>query len=361
MAYCIHGDEMSGSDASLGVIHYLAASSDAAATQILENLVVIVDPLMNPDGRDRYLSMLAQNRTIQPSVDDQSILHNGFWPAGRMNHYLFDMNRDWIFATQPETRGRITAINQWNPHYFMESHEMGSQDTFLFMPGREALNPNLPANVKKWETTFATDLGAAFDAHGWRYYTGEWNDNWYPGYSSSWAALRGIVENLYEQANISTDAVRRHEGTLETYREGVHHQLVASMANLTSLSKNRKEIVADYLKERRACTGADATIPARTFAILPSTNAARQRQFRDLMSIQGFEVASAGKTFKVSGKDRLGREIKDRELPAGTMLISARQPLARLLLAMLEFDPRMSAEFLKDERRGVEPSDALRR
>jgi len=351
MAYCIHGDEMSGSDASLAVAHHLAACTDSSVTKMLDDMVVIIDPLMNPDGRDRYLSMLAQNRTIQPSVDDQSLLHNGYWPAGRMNHYLFDMNRDWIFATQPETRGRIVAINQWNPHYFMESHEMGSQDTFLFMPGREALNPNLPENIKKWETRFAADMGAAFDAHGWRYYTGEWNDNWYPGYSSSWAALRGSVENLYEQAAISTDAVRRPEGTLQTYREAVHHQWVASMANLGFLAKNRKEVVADYLKEKRECAGADATIAHRTFAILPSANAARMRQFRDLMAIQGFEVLSAGKAFKASGKDRIGREVKDREMPAGTLLLSARQPLARLLLAMLEFDPRMTPQFLKDERR----------
>ncbi len=351
MAYVIHGDEMSGSDASLAVAHHLAAGTDADVKDLLDKLIVIIDPLMNPDGRDRYLSMLAQNRTVQPSVDDQSMLHNGFWPAGRMNHYLFDMNRDWIFATQPETRGRILAVNEWNPHYFMESHEMGSQDTFLFMPGREALNPNLPQNITKWETRFADDLAKAFDAHGWRYYTGEWNDNWYPGYSSSWAALRGTIENLYEQANIATDAVRRPEGTLHTYREAVHHQLVASMANLTFLARNHREVVADFLAEKRKCVGADATIAARTFAVVPSSNAARTRRFLDLMSIQTFEVLSADAAFKASGKDRLGREVKDHAFPVGTLLIPARQPLARLLLAMLEFDPRMTPQFLTDERR----------
>ncbi len=351
MAYCIHGDEMSGSDASLAAAYHLAASTDAEIKTLLDNIVVVIDPLMNPDGRDRYLAMLAQNRTVQPSYDDQSMLHTGFWPAGRMNHYLFDMNRDWIFATQPETRGRIRSINEWNPQYFMESHEMGSQDTFLFMPGREAINPNLPENVRKWETRFAQDQAAAFDAKGWRYYTGEWNDNWYPGYSSSWAALRGATENLYEQASIATDAVRRAEGTLETYREAVHKQLVSTMANLTTLSKNRKEVLADFVGEKRACVGAAAEVPARVFAVVPSANGARMRQFLDLAQIQSFEVLRAAQAFKGSGKDRLGREVKDREFPAGTLLIPARQPLARLLLSMFEFDPRMSSQFLTDERR----------
>ena len=353
MAYVIHGSEMSGSDAAMAVAYHLAASQDADVANLLDNLVVIIDPLMNPDGRDRFLSMQAQNRTVQPSVDDQSLLHNGFWPSGRMNHYLFDMNRDWIFATQPETRGRLRAVNEWNPHYFMESHEMGPQDTFLFMPGREAINTNQPDNVRKWEVKFAEDQAVAFDARGWVYYTGEWSDDWYPGYSSSWSALRGAVANLYEQASIGTDAVRRPEGTLEAYREAVHHQLVSSMANLTFLAKNRKAVLADFLAEKRKCVGPDASIPAHTFAVLPSANATRQRRFLELMSLQGFEVYAAGESFTAPGTDRLGREVKELKFPAGTLLIPTRQPLARLLISMLEFDPHTVPQFLIDERRDL--------
>jgi hypothetical protein len=353
MAYVIHGDEMSGSDAALAVAYHLAAGADAEVTNLLGKLVVIIDPLMNPDGHDRFLAMQAQNRTVQPSMDDQSLLHTGVWPSGRMNHYLFDMNRDWIFATQPETRGRLRAVNEWNPHYFMESHEMDSQSTFLFLPAREAINPNEPENVRKWQVEFAKDLAAAFDARGWRYYNGEWNDDWYPGYSSSWSALRGAVANLYEQAGIGTDAVRRGEGTLESYRESVHKQLVSSMANLAFLARNRQAVLADFLAEKRKDVGPDASIPAHTFAVLPSANATRQRRFLDLMALEGFEVFSAGESFTAQAKDRLGREIKDMKFPAGTLLIPARQPLARLLNAMLEFDPHTIPQFLTDERRDL--------
>jgi hypothetical protein len=353
MAYVIHGDEMSGSDAALAVAYHLAAGLDAEVTNLLTNLVVIIDPLMNPDGRDRFLAMQAQNRTVQPNVDDQSLLHTGVWPEGRMNHYLFDMNRDWIFATQPETRGRLRAVGEWNPHYFMESHEMESQSTFLFLPGREAINPNQPGNVRKWEVKFAEDQAAAFDARGWRYYTGEWNDDWYPGYSSSWSCLRGAVANLYEQAGIGTDAVRREEGTLESYREAVHKQLVSSMANLAFLARNRQAVLADFLAEKRQCVGPDASIPAHTFAVLPSANRTRQERFLDLMSLQGFEVYAAGESFTAQGTDRLGRGNKEMKFPAGTLLIPVRQPLARLLNAMLEFDPHTIPQFLTDERRDL--------
>ncbi len=350
MAYCIHGDEMSGSDAALAVAHHLAAGQDDDVRSLLENLVVIIDPLMNPDGRDRWVRMIAENRTAQPSVDDQSLLHAGVWPSGRMNHYLFDLNRDWIFATQPETRGRLGAIRDWHPHYFMESHEMGSQDTFLFMPAREPYNPNYPAHVRRWVDVFAAEQAEAFDAHGWRYYTGEWNEEWYPGYSSSWAAPRGAVENLYEQASISTDAVRRPEGTLEPYREAVHKQLVASMANLGTLAANRQKVLADFLADRRAVLADDSPYAQRTFAVVPGANPSRFRVFLDLLAIQGFESHAASEPFRAAARDRLGREA-EHEFPAGTILIPNRQPLAHLLAAMLEFDPRMTPEFLTEERR----------
>jgi hypothetical protein len=353
MAYTIHGSEMSGSDASLAVAYYLAAGTTPEVKNLLDNLIVIIDPLMNPDGRDRTLIMQAQNRTVQPSVDDQSLLHSPTWPSGRMNHYLFDMNRDWIFGTQPETRGRIKAVNEWNPHYFMESHEMESQGTFLFLPAREAINPNEPENIRKWQVEFAKDQAAAFDAKGWRYYNGEWNDDWYPGYSSSWSALRGAVANLYEQASIGTDAVRRQEGTLEAYREAVHKQLLSSMVNLNFLAKNRQAVLADFVAEKRKCVGPDATIPAHTFAVLPSTNATRVRRFLDLMSLENFEVYSAGNLFTAAATDRLGREVKNVKFPSGTLLIPTRQPLARLLNAMLEFDPHTVPQFLTDERRDL--------
>lgn len=351
MAYVIHGDEMSGSDASLALAHHLAACTDEPVKKMLDELVVIIDPLMNPDGRDRCLKMVAENRTRQPSVDDQSVIHSLYWPSGRMNHYLFDMNRDWIFGTQPETRGRIAAAGPWHPQLFLESHEMGSQDTFLFSPPREPVNPNMPAAVVKWWEVFGSDIAAAFDSHGWRYYTGEWNEEWYPGYSGSWAGFRGAIDFLYEQAAITTDGVRKQEGTIETYREAVHHQLVASLANLTSLRKNRAAVMKDYLAERRAAVAEGGPVVPRTFAVVPGHNAARVDEFVDLMQLQGFEVLTAGKEFIASGKDRLGVEIKDRKFPAGTLLVATRQPEGRLLTAMLEFDPRMKPEFLADERR----------
>mgnify|MGYP000892869137 CR=1 FL=1 len=358
MAYCIHGDEMSGTDASLAMLWHLASGTDAAVKSTLEGMVVLIDPLMNPDGRDRCITGVAQGRTVQPNIDDQSIFHAQPWPGGRMNHYLFDMNRDWIFVTQPESRGRVKAAGEWNPHYFVESHEQTPLDTFLMMPPRAPINPNVGENIKKWSAIFGVDQGKAFDRFGWRYYTGEWNEEWYPGYSGSWACLRGAIDNLYEQARLISDGVRRPEGTIEAYREAVHKQLTASMANLETLRKNGRGIVKDFVEDRRKIVAGDgpaeggASVPKRYFIVEPPAgNDGRWIRLADLLETQGIEVLKTDKEFKASGRDALGREFKDRAFPAGTHLISANQPLGRFAAALFELDPRMTKEFLTEERR----------
>ncbi len=352
MAYVIHGNEMSGTDAALALLWHLAAGSDESVAAMLDHLVVLIDPLMNPDGRERCITGIRQNRTVQPAVDEQSIIHAETWPGGRTNHYLFDMNRDWIWCTQPETRGRVKAVGEWNPHYFVESHEQGELDTFLFMPPRQPINPNIPASLEKWSTTFGNDQSRALDAFGWRYFTGEWNEEWYPGYSGSWAALRGAVDNLYEQARIITDGVRRPEGTIEAYRESVHKQLVSSLANLRTLEQNRGAVVADFLKDRREVLSEDGPYAGRVF-LLPGAQDHPDRTGRllNLLSLQGIDVYQLTDDLSAGGHDWLGREFTERAFAKGTLLVPARQPLGRLATAMLELDPRMSAEFLTQERR----------
>ena len=107
---------------------------------MLDDMLIIFDPLMNPDGRARFYKSLEQYRGTSPNYDDQSLLHTGDWPYGRTNHYFFDLNRDWIYQTQPETRGRVKLINEWRPQILLDAHEMGPQDTFMTGPAREPIN-----------------------------------------------------------------------------------------------------------------------------------------------------------------------------------------------------------------------------
>lgn len=354
LGFSIHGDETSGADAAVQLAYHLIASTDPETTELLDKTLIVIDPMMNPDGRDRFLKMIAEHRAAQPNVDDQSLLHDGYWPAGRWNHYWFDMNRDWIYATQPETRGRIAAIRRFNPLLFVDAHEMGSQETYLFAPSREPFNPNHPPRRQKWNEVFAADQARAFDARGWTYYTGEWNEGWYPGYSDSYSAFRGAVGILYEQARYAEDGVRQRTGRIATYREAVRHQLTSARANLATLAAHKDELLREYAAERRALAdGSNATYAKRAWAIEAATlNPGRRQALRNLLALHGVEVTVAAAPFTATALDRLGVRSA-RRFESGTWVVPGAQPEALLAAVMFEFDPRMPATFLESERREI--------
>ena len=354
LAYTIHGDETEGSDAALAVLYHLIAGTDPETAKLREDLVIVIDPLMNPDGRDRFVKMIAEHRGAQPDVDDQSLVHDGYWPYGRGNHYLIDLNRDALWAVHPETRGRLREVARWHPAVFVDAHGMGAQDTHLFAPPREPINPNFPSEHAALSEIFSRDQAQAFDRQHLTYYTGEWNEGWFPGYSDSYVALRRAVGILYEQARVAEDGVRRAEGRIMTYGQSVEYQVIGSMANLRTAQANAKRLL-QYQRD----TAKEALDPAgryanRTFAILPSANRSRWHDFAELAQRHGFEMYRTARAFTAPlATNQLGQTLTNVSVPAGTVLIPNRQPLAHLVAAALEFDPRLSAKALDEERREI--------
>jgi hypothetical protein len=351
LAYTIHGDETEGSDAALAVLYHLIAGTDPDVAGLREDLVIVVDPLMNPDGRERFVKMIAEHRGAMPNVDDQSLVHRGYWPYGRGNHYYFDLNRDWLWAVHPESRGRLREVARWNPVLFVDAHGMGAQDTHLFSPPREPINPHIPASRARWSEVFARDQAAAFDRHGLVYYSGEWHEEWYPGYSDAYASYRGAVGILYEQARIAEDGVRRPEGRILGYGESVQHHVIGSLANLQTARAHARELLRELRANRQKALDPAGPYGRRTFAILPTANASRLRAFAELVRLHGFEVYQAPAPFTVeAATNQLGQVLPGTNLPAGTLLIPNRQPLGHLVAAALEFDPRLSEQALREER-----------
>lgn len=351
LAYTIHGDETEGTDAALAVIHHLAAARDKATASLLRDLVVLIDPVENPDGRDRFLKMIAEARGRQPNIDDQSLVHTGYVPYGRTNHYGFDMNRDLIYGTQPETVGRWRVIQEWNPQFAVDSHGMGSQESFLFSPPRQPLNPYYPERHLHWAGLFGRELGEAFDKQGWTYYSGEWNEGWYPGYTDTWPSIRGATGFLYEQARMADVGVRRADGSVQSYREAVHGNVVSTMSNLATFQRNAKGMLRDFHAHRVAALAPSGPFASRSWIVLPTANHGRLKALTDNLAQQGVEIGVVKSPFTVAGAtDQSGREQKDVKIPEGSIVIRNRQPLGHLAAMLLDFDPRIPDAALAYER-----------
>ena len=350
MAYSIQGNETSGSDAALGLIYHLLASTDPEINNLLENMIIIVDPIMNPDGRARFVKSLEQYRGTAPNYDDQSLIHTGDWPYGRTNHYYFDLNRDWLYLTQPETQGRVALINEWKPQILVDAHEMGAQDTFMTGPAREPINKNMDRDLIKWGNIFAQDQGSEFDRRNWRFYTGEWHEDLYPGYSF-YVNFRGTLGILYEQSRMAEDGVRRPEGTIQSYKESVHHQFVSSLINLNTLLINSKNMYNDYWEGRKLNVSKESKWANQSFVILPTKNTSRINTIVDKLTSQNIEIFKNTKEIIVKNAlKQTGDTIDELVIPIGSMIIPNRQPEAPLISAILEFDAEIDEEVLKKER-----------
>ncbi|MCA9001966.1 MAG: hypothetical protein KDB61_08590, partial [Planctomycetes bacterium] len=359
MGYSIHGDETSGADASLALAYHLVASTDSAVEGLLEDLVIVIDPVMNPDGRARIIAMVEQNAGFRVNLDYASQAR-GSWPYGRGNHYLFDMNRDWLAGVAPETRARWNVLRQWTPQLFVDAHEMSGLDTFLMYPQNAPFHPSLPSRLAHWQGIFADAHGKAFDALGWGYYTREWADAWYPGYSDAWGSLNGAIGMLYEQGSNRGQPLMRESGEIVAYREAVHGQVLASWSNLLTFQANRAEIRRDAYNHRQAQLKVEEGA-RNAYVLVPERVGRRTSQLVQTLLAQGIEVHRL--TRAASGSNCLSDmgEIEDsHEFPAGAYVIPAGQPQGALVRAALEFDPRIDDETLLDERARLERGEGSR-
>lgn len=361
LAYCIHGSELSPTDAALQLAYQLTAGTDSLTEKLRDELIIIIDPLQNPDGRERYVSQLNQLAGTVPNLDVQSLQHGGFWPWGRGNHYLFDLNRDWLSLVHPETRGKVRAFFEWNPQLFVDAHEMGSFNTFLSVPPNEPYNPNITKTIEKWWKIFSRDQAHAFDQYGWSYYTREWYDAWYPGFGSHWALYTCAVGILYEQAGVQGSLLKQPDGNILSYRESVHHHFVSSMANLTTAANHRKELLQDFYREKKRAIEDKRAHPARAFIFSPGENATKTNHFIETLLLQDIEVYIAENDFVANDlHDIWGQTIKEKRFPRNTYIVPLDQPMRPLIQTILEFDPRIPDSILVEERHELERNRSSR-
>ncbi|MDX1439221.1 MAG: M14 family metallopeptidase, partial [Rubricoccaceae bacterium] len=251
LGYSIHGNEASGTEAALLTLYHLAAGRGNAVDNVLENAVVIIDPMLNPDGRDRFTDW-ANNFRSHPTTDGQDLEHNEAWPGGRTNHYLFDLNRDWLPAQMPESRGRLEVFHYWRPQYLADFHEMGSDATFFFQPGIPSrTNPNTSNENQRLAAAIAEHHAGAFDEVGQLYYSEESFDDFYYGKGSTYPDINGAVGILFEQAS-SRALMRETSAGQLRYATTVRNQFIASLSSLEGVLANREALLRFQRESYRA-------------------------------------------------------------------------------------------------------------
>ena len=356
LAYGVHGNESSSAEAAMGAAYVLAAGQGETA-DLLRDVVVLLDPLSNPDGRERYVNGFKQRMGDTPNPRRTSAEHFEPWPGGRQNHYMLDLNRDWAWASQQETRHRIAAYRHWEPQVYVDFHEMGSESSYFFPPAAEPIHPRIDRSVLAWLDTFGRANAAAFDRQGWIYFKGENFDLFYPGYGDSYPSFRGAVGMTYEMAGggRAGQAVTLPDGSTLTLADRVARHLTTSLATVRTVARNGRRLLEDFAANRaRAASG-----PARTY--LWPADQQEARALADLLTLHGIRVRQLAEPVEVpvrsvdSGVEEEAASAS-RRFPAGTWAVSTSQPLGNLVEALMELDSPMSESFVDRQRRRLEAS-----
>ena len=334
----VHGNEISSSGAAMAeAYHLLAAQGDPTVDLILRESLVLIDPLENPDGRARFVFHDRMARSRWPDADPVSAEHDEPWPGGRVNHYLFDLNRDLFIQSQPETRGKVDVFLEYWPQIVVDFHEMSGNSTYFFPPTAPPSNPWYGERQVALMDVFGRANAAAFDRRGFAYFNRDVYDLFYPGYVDMWPMSHGALGMTYEQASARALVFRQNDGDLLTYGDGVLHHFTAALATMETAARNRERILADWLAFRREGIELGRRGPAE-YVLHSEHDPGRAERLARMLVENGIEVRHASGPVRVGGRELPGR---------GTFVVPMAQPTHRFVRNLLDPHVPMEEDFAR--------------
>lgn len=248
LSYNVHGNETSSSEAAMKVLYELLNPANANAKQWLNNTVVIIDPCMNPDGRDRYVNWFTSMSGKNANPDKIAREHMEPWPGGRLNHYNFDLNRDWAWQTQVETQQRLKVYNQWMPQVHSDYHEQNYNEPYYFAPAAAPYHEVITSWQRDFQVAIGKNNAKYFDENGWLYFTKEVFDLFYPAYGDTYPIYNGAIGMTFEQGGgpSSGSTVITNNGDTLTLKDRIAHHFTTSMSTIEVLSHNNEKVMTEF-------------------------------------------------------------------------------------------------------------------
>lgn len=335
LSYNVHGNEPSSSEAAMWTLFDMVDPANTKTKEWLKNSVVVIDPCLNPDGRDRYVNFYNSVRGMAPDASPNSREHLEPWPGGRVNHYYFDLNRDWAWQAQKETQARVGLFNQWLPEVHVDFHEQGYNNPYYFAPAAEPYHKD----ITKWQRDFQVVIGKNnakyFDQNGWMYFTKQEFDLLYPSYGDTYPLYNGSIGMTYEQGGISGGlAVVTRSGDTLTLAQRVAHHHTTSLSTVEIVSANAAKVVDEFKKfydnSRQNPPGEYKTY------VIKNDNNEKVNELAKALTRNGikFGYGLANKT--VTGYDYFTGTTGPYSVGANDLVVNAYQPKSVLLHVLLE-------------------------
>ncbi len=338
----VHGNEAGGPESALSTLYELVRPDNRQAQQWLQNTIVILDPALNPDGFARYTNWHLQVASRWPDPDGDTFEHDEPWPGGRTNHYFFDLNRDWAWQTQVETRQRLAIYHQWMPHIHVDYHEQFPNHPYYFAPAASPYH----AYITDWQADFQFEIGRNnaryFDRQGWLYFTREDFDLLYPSYGDTYPTFNGAIGMTYEQAGhgIAGRAYQLENGDTLTLQDRIAHHTTTALSTVEMASRNAGRLIenfqAYFSRANNNPTGA-----YKAFIIRGDNARGKLKAFCSLLDKNNIRYGRAGREISLSALNYQSGKEETVQVRAGDLVVSAYQPLSVLAQVLLEPEPEL--------------------
>jgi hypothetical protein len=349
MSFNVHGNESVGMEAAISAFYTLANPANAKSQEWLKNQVIIMDPAINPDGRDRYSNWYNQkmNTTLQPDL--QSMEHSEPWPGGRANHYLFDLNRDWAWQVQVESQARLKMYQQWLPQLHLDFHEQGINNPFYMAPAAEPLHEQLSPFQHEFQDIFGKNTAKYFDEMGRFYFTKERFDLLYPSYGDSYPMFNGAIGMTIEQGGGGQAGRGGFNSVGDTvtlsYRIEGHYTAALSAAEVTS--KNAEKLLSEFTKFYKDNSSSPKG-KYKSFVIKGESNPAQVAKLLELLDKNGIRYGKAGAKSGLKGYEYQSGKSNSFSTSDQDIVISAYQPKSVLAQVFFEPNPQLNDSITYD-------------
>ena len=337
LSYNVHGNEAVCSEAAMETLYLLASEKAKGSSSWLDEMIVVIDPCINPDGRDRYANWNNRYQHAMVNPNPAAMEHIEPSPGGTYNHYLFDLNRDWAWQTQLESQQRMPVYQQWMPQVHADFHEMGKNSPYFFAPAAKPYH----AIITPWQREFQELIGRNhakyFDEEGWLYFSKEVFDLLYPSYGDTWPTFNGAIGFTYEQGGSGSAgiAVTNDIGDTLTLKDRIAHHVTTSLSTIETSFENRERLLREF-NSFFTPTQKSLNSDYHTFVIPASNNSDKLAALADLLDKQSITYTTASGNTRASGFDFQRREKRNVNIAEGDLLVSVEQRRGKMVQALFE-------------------------
>lgn len=349
LSYNVHGNEANSMEAAMKTIYDLADPSNSKTQEWLKNTIVVLDPCLNPDGRDRYANFYNQYGNSPANSNGDSKEHREPWPGGRANHYLFDLNRDWAWQTQIESQVRIKLYNQWMPHVHVDFHEQGYRSPYYFAPAAEPLHEVITKWQREFETMIGKNNAKYFDQEGWLYFTKESFDLFYPSYGDTYPTYNGAIGMTYEQAGGGYGGltVMTPEGDPLTLKDRLTHHYTTGLSTVEITSQNATRVVDEFGKYFQDGMNNPAS-PYKTYVIKGDNNPDKIKTLTAWFDTHKIQYGHPSGDRPTKGFDFQTQQNTNVSVKSTDIVVNIHQPKGRFITTLFEPQSKLNDSITYD-------------